>query len=103
MDHISFQEGPLPTPLDTSTGSTADVHAAGVVASIVSFVTWVLGRYVFRGQVPPEVTGIILLTIPYGLAMLGAYAVRRRMLRAARDAAYIRSLGGPSTPPPGTV
>jgi len=90
----------LPSP---DTGSTADIHTAGVVSTIVSFTTWVLGRYVFHGSVPPEVTGIILLTIPYALALAGARVVRKRQLRAAKDAAYIRSLGAPSGPPAGTL
>jgi hypothetical protein len=69
-----------------------DIRTAGAVASVVSFVTWLLGRYIFDGSVPPEVTGIVLLTVPYLLAMLSAHAVRRRQVRAAETAAYIRSL-----------
>lgn len=90
----------MPSP---DSGSTADIHTAGVVSTIVSFSTWVLGRYVFHGSVPPEVTGIILLTIPYALALAGARVVRKRQLQAAKDAAYIRGLASPTGTPPGAV
>lgn len=79
-----------------------DIRTAGAVASVASFVTWLLGRYIFSGEVPPEVTGFVMLTVPYLLATLSAHAVRRRQLRAAQDAAYIRSLkdrDSPGTPP----
>ncbi|MEU9048392.1 hypothetical protein AB0D63_43390 [Kitasatospora sp. NPDC048343] len=74
------------------TRSAADVHAAGATASIVSFVTWILGRYLFHGSVPAEVIGILFLTAPYALGVGAAWVARRRRLRDARDAAYLASL-----------
>jgi hypothetical protein len=79
---------------------SSDIHAAGAAASIVSFLTWILGHYVFHSAaVPPEVTGILVLTVPYVLSVGASYAVRRGRLRAARDAAYLASLKPVQAPP----
>lgn len=75
--------------------SKVEIHTVGAVASITSFVTWILARFVFHGEVPPEVIGMIFLAVPYGLSVGAGYVARRRRLRTARDAAYIRSLKVP--------
>lgn len=77
----------------------AVLHAAGAAASIVSFITWTLQRFVFAGsEVPPEVAGLVFLTVPYALGAAGAWLARRRRIRDARDAAYLRSLKAVQVP-----
>jgi hypothetical protein len=79
--------------------SKSDIHATGATASLLSFITWLLGRFVFHGSVPPEVTGAILLVLPLGISLVTGYAVRHRLMADARTAAHIMSLTEPATTP----
>jgi len=82
--------------------SKSDIHATGATASVMSFITWLLGRWVFHGAVPPEVTGIILLVLPFTISLVTGYAVRHKLMADAKTAAHILSLAqpGPTAPKP---
>lgn len=53
------------------------VVAASTTAAVSGFVVWILGAYVFRGEVPVEVAGLVLVLVPGVLSYVAGYMTRR--------------------------
>jgi hypothetical protein len=64
----------------TAAATRADAQWVGFVGSTTGAITWAAGRFLFRGEVPPEVFGVIQWGVPLGLAALAA-EVRWRTAR----------------------
>jgi hypothetical protein len=64
----------------TAATTRADAQWIGFVGATTAFVTWTLSRWVFRGDVPVEVLGVIQYGVPLGLSALAA-EVRWRTAR----------------------
>lgn len=64
----------------TAAATRADAQWIGFVGASTGVGVWVAGRFVFRGEVPPEVLGMIQWGVPMGLAALAA-EVRWRTAR----------------------
>jgi hypothetical protein len=70
----------------TAAVTRADAQWVGFVGSTTAFVTWVANRIVFRGEVPPEVLGVIQYGVPLGLSAVAA-EVRWRTARRRGECA----------------
>lgn len=64
----------------TAATTRADAQWIGFVGATTAFATWSLNRFVFRGDVPVEVLGMIQWGVPLGLSALAA-EVRWRTAR----------------------
>jgi hypothetical protein len=71
----------------TVAATRADAQWIGFVGSSSAFVIWGLNRFVFQGQVPPEVTGLVQYLVPLGLSALAAEVRWRTARRRAADPA----------------
>lgn len=56
----------------TAAATRADAQWIGFVGSSTAFATWLANRYVFSGDVPPEVLGLIQYGVPLGMTALAA-------------------------------
>lgn len=52
------------------------VKAATAAATVATFLLWVLGTYVFRGEVPLPVQGIVALVVTGGGTFVAGYLAR---------------------------
>ncbi len=52
------------------------VTAGAVSAAVVSFIAWVLSRYVFDGAVPDAVYGLLVVLIPGLSSFIAGYNAR---------------------------
>lgn len=80
-------------------GGRAPARAATLTSSFTSFVTWAVAHYMFRGQIPPEVFGLIQLGVPAALGWAGACMAHRRAMRAAEAARGAAPGQGPTAGP----
>lgn len=64
----------------TAQATRGDAQWIGFVGSTTGFVAWLVNRFVFRGDVPPEALGVIQWGVPLGLAAAAA-EVRWRTAR----------------------
>lgn len=60
---------PEQTRAPTEQKVTAASRGAGIGGALAALIVWALGRYAFHGDVPGEVSTVVILGIP----MLGAY------------------------------
>lgn len=79
-----------PGPAPTAPATRVDVQWVGFVASSTAFATFAVNRFVFRGDLPAEVVGMIQAGVPLGLGWL-AGEVRWRTAR--RRGEPVRSTG----------
>jgi len=56
----------------TAAATRADAQWIGFVGSSTAFATWLANRFVFRGEVPPEVLGVIQYGVPLTLSAAAA-------------------------------
>lgn len=56
----------------TVQATRADAQWIGFVGATTAFATWLGNRFVFAGDVPPEVLGMIQWGVPLGLSALAA-------------------------------
>jgi hypothetical protein len=67
---------------DTAAGAGAagavepKVTAATAAATVASFLLWLLGAYVFRGEVPQAVQGVVLFAVTGGSTFMAGYLAR---------------------------
>lgn len=64
----------------TAPATRGDVQWVGFVVSGVGVATWALNRFVFQGEIPAEVAGLVQYGVPLGLGWL-AGEVRWRTAR----------------------
>lgn len=57
----------VPWPVETK------VKAASAGSVLAGFVLWLLGRYLFRGDVPEPVALLVLLAVPAALTFAAGY------------------------------
>lgn len=50
----------------------ADAQWIGFVGASTGFAAWLVNRFIFKGDVPPEVLGAIQWGVPLGLSALAA-------------------------------
>lgn len=60
------------------------VVAATTVAAVTTFVLWVLNEYVFSGDVPAPVAGLVALIVPAALTFAAGYITRRSTSEVTR-------------------
>lgn len=70
----------------TAAATRADAQWIGFVGATTSFATWLANRYIFDGNVPPEVLGVLQWGVPLGLAATAA-EVRWRTARRRGECA----------------
>lgn len=63
-------------PDTTATDVEPKVKAATIAATLVSFVLWALSSYVFRGEVPLPVQGVVGLAATGGATFVAGYLAR---------------------------
>ncbi len=51
----------------------AKVKASSTTAFVAGALVWLLGHYVIKGQVPPEVSALIYAVVPGVLALAAGY------------------------------
>lgn len=56
----------------TAATTRADAQWIGFVGASTGFAAWLTNRFVFKGDVPPEVLGMIQWGVPLGLSALAA-------------------------------
>lgn len=74
----------MTTEQETAPATRVDVQWVGFIASSTTLVTSLLSRFVFRGEVPLEVAGIIQYVVPLGLTAAAAELRWRIARRRAR-------------------
>lgn len=60
------------TERPTAAATRADAQWIGFVAASTAFATWAANRWIFGGDVPAEVVGVIQYGVPLGLSALAA-------------------------------
>lgn len=60
-------------PAGSSGPVEAKVKAATAAAVVTAFVLWLLSRYVFRGEVPAPVEGVVTLAVIGAATWLASY------------------------------
>lgn len=76
----------MTTERPTAAATRGDAQFIGFVGASTSFATWLANRFVFGGDAPPEVLGMIQWGVPLGLTALAA-EIRWRTARRRDEGA----------------
>ena len=91
-DLVVYPQTDMPTsaPAQKVVGASAGAGIGGVFAGLI---LWVLGAYVFNGDVPEAVSSFVYVAIPLVMSFVGGYVTKRS---AAEVRATVNDRSDPS-------
>jgi uncharacterized membrane protein YfcA len=75
------------------------VTAATIAAAATTFALWLLSTYVFAGDVPAPVAGLVAVAVPGAVTFAAGYSARHTHRPGATHPARRRALKFSPTPP----